>query len=206
MAAFNATKTLSATLAALRSGETKLRELFALSREQAEQIALAATATAATPAGYADIRLLLARMSWHAGVAGKAGNAPSWILRSGTSKGVTTISVRDYVYNANKARGASTDPAASAAPSAPARTVTVATSGDADASTSEPSTPDHAAIIAGLQSELSALRAQLDAERTAHAATRAELDTARQMLAAIPQRTARKPAARKPASNAAAAA
>lgn len=194
MSNFNATKTLSATLAALRSGETKLRELFALSREHAEQIALAATATAATPAGYADIRLLLARMSWHAGVAGKAGNAPSWILRSGTSKGVTTISVRDYVYNASKARGAA-DPAP--ASSTPARTVTVATSGDADATDTPdaaPSTPDHAAIIAGLQSELAALRAQLDAERTAHAATRAELDTARTMLAAIPQRTARKPA------------
>lgn len=195
MSNFNATETLSDVLTALKTGETKLRELFALPREQAEQIALAATATAATPAGYADIRLLLARMCWHASVAGKAGNAPTWILRSATSKGITTISVRDYTYNASKARGAAAptpaaSPAASPALNADDATFNKPTPAPADTGVS----PD--AIIAALRDELERVRGQLAAECAAHEATRAKLETALQMLAAVPARPAKRAAKR----------
>lgn len=191
MSAFNATKTLSAVLTALRSGETKLRELFALDQSHAEQIALAATATAATPAGYADIRLLLARMSWHAGVAGKAGNAPTWILRSSTAKGVTTIMVKPYVYNASKARGAADSAPAASSPAAPTPNADDATfNKPAPAPADTDVSPD--AIIAALRDELERVRGQLAAECAAHEVTRAELATARQMLAAVPARPAKR--------------
>lgn len=186
-AKFDASAFLSETVAALRSGEKAISKLLKLPAENLAAVADAATARAAKPAGYADVRLLLARVSWHAGEMRKRGEAPTHVLRSRTSKGVTTVYVAEYAYNENKATKT-----AAATAAQPSRSVTVATGPTSAAPAADPAAPDAETVIAALRAELARVTAERDAALSDVATLRGELDTARAMLASVNAKPSRK--------------
>lgn len=180
MSKFNASEFLTQTIDSLNAGAVCIVKLLKLSPENMQAVADEATALAASgKKGYQSIRLLLARVSWHAGEMRKAGKAPTHVLRSSTRGGTTTVRVAEYTYNAEKATKTSA-PTTTATASAP---TTTAPASDATA-TADPEA-DPAKLIADLRERLLSAIADLDAERAAHAATRSDLDAARALLASL---------------------